>query len=122
MKNRISALRLERGLSLTELAKLAGTTKSQIQKLERGDRRLSLDWMERISRALRVKLSDLLPVENLSPQFDPDELIILDLMRRLPKNDKAALIRIAREFSEVIDRAKRRPSAQVSSTKRQKTA
>jgi hypothetical protein len=36
------------------LATLVGTGKSQIVKLERGERRLDLAWIERLSRALEV--------------------------------------------------------------------
>jgi transcriptional regulator with XRE-family HTH domain len=122
MKNRISALRLEKGLSLTGLAKLAGTTKSQIQKLERGERRLSLDWMERISRALHVKLSDLLPVEHASSQLDQEERVILEFMRRLPRDDRASLVRIVKEFSETLERADRRPATSASGSRRKKSA
>ena len=57
MQNRIGILRVEKGLSLTDLARLAGTTKAQIQKLERGERRLSLQWMSRLARALGVPIA-----------------------------------------------------------------
>jgi phage repressor protein C with HTH and peptisase S24 domain len=52
MENRIKELRRARGLTLQKLAKKAGTTNQQISRLERGERRLTTDWMERLAGAL----------------------------------------------------------------------
>jgi transcriptional regulator with XRE-family HTH domain len=95
MQNRISILRREKGVSLTDLAKAAGTTKAQIQKLERGDRRLSLDWMDRIARALDVKISDLLPADVIACRHGPEDREILEIVSQLPPEDRAILVRIA---------------------------
>ena len=95
MQNRISILRREKGVSLTALAKAAGTTKAQIQKLERGDRRLSLDWMERIAQAMNVKISDLLPADVIACQHGPEDREILEIVSRLPPEDRVILVRIA---------------------------
>ena len=55
MKNNIKQIRKERGLTLAQVAQYAGTTAQQIGMLERGDRRLSDVWMERLSFALKVE-------------------------------------------------------------------
>ena len=94
MQNRIGILRVEKGLSLTDLARLAGTTKAQIQKLERGERRLSLQWMSRLARALGVKMSDLLPEDT----HGPEEREILAIVSQLPLEDRIALVRIANDL------------------------
>jgi transcriptional regulator with XRE-family HTH domain len=91
MQTRIAYLRQQKGLSLGELAKAAGTTKAQIQKLERGDRRLSLEWMERLARALDTKISDLLPAEEVASAQDPADAL-LDVLSRLPSRDRERLI------------------------------
>ena len=52
MENRIKELRRARGLTLQRLAEKAGTTNQQISRLERGERRLTTDWMERLASAL----------------------------------------------------------------------
>jgi transcriptional regulator with XRE-family HTH domain len=104
MQNRIGILRLEKGLSLTELAKAAGTTKAQIQKLERGERRLSLGWMDRLARALDVKISDLLPQGTVACQHGPEEREILDIVSQLPIEDRVVLVRIANELLETLRR------------------
>jgi len=61
MINRIAEVRAQKGLTLTEVAKRAKTTPAQIQKLERGHRRLTVDWMRRLSVALDVGMAELLP-------------------------------------------------------------
>jgi transcriptional regulator with XRE-family HTH domain len=104
MQNRIGVLRRERGLSLADLAKAAGTTKAQIQKLERGDRRLSLEWMERLAAALGVKASDLLPESAVSCQHGPEEREILEIVSRLPLQDRITIVRIAAELMATLRR------------------
>jgi transcriptional regulator with XRE-family HTH domain len=108
MQNRIGVLRRERGLSLADLAKAAGTTKAQIQKLERGDHRLSLEWMERLAGALGVKASDLLPENAVSCQHGPEEREILEIVSRLPVQDRIMIVRIAAELMATLRRLEER--------------
>jgi phage repressor protein C with HTH and peptisase S24 domain len=58
---RLKELRERAGLSMQALAARAGTSAPQINKLEKGERRLTLDWMVRLSRGLGVDLAELLP-------------------------------------------------------------
>jgi phage repressor protein C with HTH and peptisase S24 domain len=60
MKNRIRELRRGAGLTLQRLADLVGTTAQQINRLERGDRRLTTEWMERIAGGLEVHPAELI--------------------------------------------------------------
>ncbi|MEE8226919.1 MAG: helix-turn-helix transcriptional regulator, partial [Kiloniellales bacterium] len=60
MENRIRELRKARGLTLKRMAELLGTSNQQISHLEKGRRRLTLEWMERIAEALECHPSDLL--------------------------------------------------------------
>lgn len=57
--NRIAEIRRAKDISQTELAERIGTTLSHIGKLERGDRRLNLDWLRKIAKALDVDLAEL---------------------------------------------------------------
>lgn len=59
--NRIREWRQKRGLSLQQLAEASDTTRAQIDKLERGERRLTVDWMLRIAAPLECLPADLLP-------------------------------------------------------------
>lgn len=54
---RIRALRLERGLSQTELGELVGVTFQQIQKYERGANRVSAGRLQRIAQVLETPIT-----------------------------------------------------------------
>lgn len=66
--NNIRALRLAKGLTLDQLAKLAGTSAPQIGRLEKGERRLTVDWMMMLGQALGV------PPDQLFPDDTPTEI------------------------------------------------
>jgi len=59
--NKIKEIRKNREMTLQSLADKVGTSKSQIDKLERSERRLTVDWMIRIAEALNVPPANLLP-------------------------------------------------------------
>ena len=61
MTNTLRPLRLSRGLSLQDLATRVGTSKAQIDKLERGERRLTVDWLQRLAQALDCAATDITP-------------------------------------------------------------
>lgn len=87
---------------MAELAQAAGTTKAQIQKLERGDRRLSLDWMERIARALNVKVSSLLPESEVEGAYSPSIRKALDLLTTIPEAQQLLFVQVAYEIFNLI--------------------
>lgn len=74
ISNRIKELRLQRNLSLQDLADLAGTTKSQISRLENADRRLTDQWMIRLARALECAPVDLMAADERFPRATLDPL------------------------------------------------
>ena len=63
--NRISELRLARRWNQFELAEAVGAHKMTISKLERGEMKLTQDWMERLAPALGVTASELLADSSL---------------------------------------------------------
>lgn len=58
--NRVRALRAEKGWSLADLAERAGTTRSQIQKLETSQRRLDFEWVSRLAKAFEISEQELI--------------------------------------------------------------
>lgn len=52
--------RLYRQMTLEQVATTCSATRSQISRLESGERRLTLDWLEKIAAALDVAPNDLL--------------------------------------------------------------
>lgn len=60
MNNRIKDLRKEKGWSQQRLAEACGTSNQMIGYLERGDRGLTVEWMQKIASALEVDPAELL--------------------------------------------------------------
>jgi transcriptional regulator with XRE-family HTH domain len=58
---RIRTLRQKKGMLQEELARKAGLSPSALSNFEQGRRRTSLDWLRKISKALNVPMSDLIP-------------------------------------------------------------
>lgn len=52
--------RLAKGLTQPELAKRVGTVKSEISRLEKGSRRMTLDWMSSFAKAMGITVEDLM--------------------------------------------------------------
>lgn len=73
MGNNLKTLRIAHGLSQEALAKAMGTTRTQLVKLERGERRLSDVWIVRAAMALKVDPGDLMSNRLQLASFDPDE-------------------------------------------------
>ena len=53
----IEKIRMKRGYSMTELAKLAGISKSTISEIESGSRKLTNKMAYKIGKALKVNLT-----------------------------------------------------------------
>ncbi len=101
MANRVRELRIRRGLTQQELADMAETTPQQISRLERGQRKLPPEWMERLSKPLKVRPAALMdaraeslghPESDSEVIEDPEELMLLDLWRVLPKPQRQAVM------------------------------
>lgn len=60
LPNHLRAWRLYRDLSQEAVGKLARTDKSQISKLEKGERRLTMDWLNKLSVPLKASPQELL--------------------------------------------------------------
>jgi len=71
MPNRIRELRMAKNWTIQKLADLVGTSNQQIGRLEKGERKLTQDWMNRIGEALGVDPKELLPGAE-SPAVPPE--------------------------------------------------
>ena len=75
--NRIKEWRLKRGFSMQKLAEATATTRSQIDKLEKGERRLTVDWMKRLAEPLGCAPAELLPDSDSPKGFaEPEARLI----------------------------------------------
>lgn len=66
VQNQIRKIRQHKRMTLEQVAEKAETSFAQIQKLEKGERRLTVDWMQRIAKALGCAPQDLIS-DSLSP-------------------------------------------------------
>jgi transcriptional regulator with XRE-family HTH domain len=57
---RLRQIRQNKGLSQEELADLAGLHRTYVGSVERSERNISIDNMERLAQALEVDITDLL--------------------------------------------------------------
>ena len=64
-------MRRDRGLSQSQLAEKAGTTAQQISRLERGDRKLTMEWVVRLADALECEPAEL---AGFAPPPDASEI------------------------------------------------
>lgn len=81
MSNNIAEIRKAANLSQSDLAEAIGTTLNNLGKLERGERRLNQDWINKIAGALGVTPEDVISATRQPPKkkhddTDPDEVEI----------------------------------------------
>lgn len=72
--NRIREIREALGLTVDQLASEVGTSGATISRLETGERRLTVDWMQKIAQALKVSPSELIAnavLAELAPDIEP---------------------------------------------------
>lgn len=73
MMNRIRELRKAKGLTIEKLAEQLDTSNSMISMLEKGDRRLNSDWLQKLALVLGCAPSDIISDKGYS-QSDADAL------------------------------------------------
>ncbi len=61
MSNRIRAIRKQRKMTMQDLAREVGTSQQQIDRLEKGHRKLTIEWLDRITKCLECDIYDVLP-------------------------------------------------------------
>ena len=59
--NNLKEIRLKKGLKQTDVAKAAGLNANYYAKVERGEAKPSVETLEKILKALKVKSSEVLP-------------------------------------------------------------
>ncbi|MDV5822923.1 XRE family transcriptional regulator [Sphingobium naphthae] len=89
--NNIAQLREARGWARPELAKRMGTSAQQVERLEKGQRGLKPDWIERAARALGVPPADIItPLGADAAGFrEPD----LPVSRRVTEGENSVALR-----------------------------
>jgi phage repressor protein C with HTH and peptisase S24 domain len=104
VKSRLREARERRGLTQQQLAEMAGTSQPQIDRLETGKRRLTIDWVVRLAPLLGVTPVDLNQVE-----LTRVELVEGVGARALDR----AVARPAPELERVLARPRRGPAREL---------
>lgn len=102
---KLRVLRVQRGISQTELGHAAGVTFQQIQKYERGDNRVSAGALAVICTKLAVPIGSLFDDLDQVPA-EPADRLALEMNRifaELPDGRRRFVLKIARELA--IDRS-----------------
>jgi transcriptional regulator with XRE-family HTH domain len=99
---RLREARLRRGLMQTDLAAALGIDQSLISEYERGVVRIHGTLLAALARELKVSADELLGLKkarrNGDAEHDPRLARRFQLIRKLPKRDKQALIRSIDNF------------------------
>ena len=93
VNNRIKVLREARGLSLEGLAAKIGTTNQQVSLLENEKRRLTVDWLQRLSQALDCHPWEVVS-DNLPQPLQPRDIQLLSRFKTLTVAQQDALLRL----------------------------
>lgn len=102
---RIRALRLERGLSQTELGSLLDVTFQQVQKYEKGSNRVAAGRLHRVAEALSVPITFFYGGGDKPDAADSDEESV-DVGLGFLKT--AGAVRLVRAYSRLTDPSMRR--------------
>ena len=101
---RLRALRLERGISQVELAKLIGTHQTAVSQVEVGRRGVSLRQILRLCRALNVRPDRILGENHDGPRVkrlrDGRVMRRLEKIQTLPPAKERALLQMVDAFIE----------------------
>jgi len=102
---RIREERTLRGLSIEKLAEIAEVTPSFLGLIERGERKLSVHTLNKITKALKLQPNELMQGQNKrsAPQW---ERKISFLFSSLPENSKESIFKILSCLANNLPRTK----------------
>ena len=83
-KTALYKIRRARGMTQRQIADAVGVEPDHISKLENGDRKLSPEWIDRLSKVLNCSKGELLGEEGVSEE----EREILDMYKQLTDDQK----------------------------------
>ena len=100
MASCIKALRKKLGLTGGQLAEMVGTSAQQISRLETGDRKLTIGWIQKLAPHLGISVGELLIVgAGIPPEKgrfidDAEALALLGLYESLPHEERIRMVAI----------------------------
>ncbi|CTQ45676.1 helix-turn-helix domain-containing protein [Roseibium aggregatum] len=108
----IKALRDERNMSLSELAKLIDRSRMAINRIERGERKLTMEWAEAFAQALNVPVGKIFGDSGSFAPISADWLETEMSRKGLLRKELAELLGIAPSAVTNILQGKRRISGE----------
>ena len=94
-KTPLYALRKKRGLTQRQIADAVGVEPDHISKLENGDRKLSPEWLERLSKVLGCTKAELL---GEAPALTPQDMALINLYNALPPEHQETILKLAKDM------------------------
>ena len=97
ISDRIRASRVRLGMKATELAREMDVNRSAVSQWEKGPTFPNIDNRIKLSRILKISITELLEGEELSPKevtLLPQEVILIQKFRQLPEPMREAYLRI----------------------------
>ena len=103
-KNALYQIREQRGLTQKDIAEAVGTTANQISRLESGVRKLSPEWIDRLSKVLNCTKAELLgePATELTEK----EKVMLETFQKLTPEQQAMIQTIADSLAQPAVKSK----------------
>lgn len=116
IRENLKTLRETAGLSRPQLAKLCvpPTSYQAIEKIERGERRLTIEWVERLAKALRVDVELLVsgkPEFSLAQPVAEEVACAIGQVATGSQPDQATIQQIALLLQALIETFVRHPEA-----------
>lgn len=97
----IRKIRLQRGISQDELAHISGTHSTYIGKIERGEKKLTVETLNNVTTALGITLEEFFsyfPSEILNHEEQPNLTLILNRIKQLDIEERQKFINIIKEL------------------------
>jgi transcriptional regulator with XRE-family HTH domain len=104
---RLARLRKSRGITQEQLAEQLGVSQSNVSLYERGELRLHGDVIHKLTKILKVSADELLGLTPPSAPRLKDTRFLrrLEIIDRLPKREKDALLTLLNAFIARVDRS-----------------
>ncbi|RAL26732.1 helix-turn-helix domain-containing protein [Thermoflavimicrobium daqui] len=87
--SRIKELRIQRNISAKELALALDVSQSFISAIENGNKKCSLENIDKICSVLGITLSDFFATND--NQLPPDLIQLMEALKKLPSEERRAL-------------------------------
>lgn len=101
--DRIKARREELGFSLEDVARQLVVNRSTVKRYESGEtRRIPFPTIEKLASILSTSVEALMGWDRPAPA-DGDFAAMARIMKKLPKEKKEVLLKVARAMSEIAD-------------------